>query len=635
MILNIQLACAIELRQLLRATDTDQSCAVLSFHQTYFDFQQRKQKIDALHQQMGQMSDQEKLSFYFISSQTLANESPQQALEYTQAGFVLAKRLSNEAQQLYFSMLELEILLEQQPREKTLREQERLTQLKTVLDALPWSYDKGMIYLIYVRINEHLENRYEQLSALHASVNMLESVGQDEITACGNQLLGLLYNELGNYYSAMKHGKKSRDYHRMALTAFQQNKDLSRVGVAKFNLGLIAYREHKYEEAIDYFNQVITLKQQLKEDFGMALSHMHMGAIYNKIDHPEEALKHLQLAIPLLETRQANNRLALGYSYLGETYHRLQQPNQADESILKSVDLAEKHLPPISSLQIYQDALTYLSPDTHEEKKNQIRTLLLNAQSTVLDSIEQDVSARSEAEILLNQQKSQNKLLAHMTGVQKHNLVLQQSINAEQKKWIIILSIVIIALLWSVIRQIRANREKTRLANTDYLTGLKNRRSFYDDLHQVHAAAKEGEIRNFLLIMDIDHFKQINDTFGHSMGDVVLTELSKLISNSYDNCGCFFRIGGEEFAFICEFENEQEARFFAERIRNSVEQHDWTFGQIALNVTISIGLSAIDKSQTISDVVKRADRALYWAKERGRNKVEMWRPKAPQMTMWL
>ncbi|WP_395377212.1 diguanylate cyclase [Marinicella sp. W31] len=620
LIVNIQVGFTSELRQILRETDTDWSCGLLSFHQSYYDFSLREQQISDQRQSINHMSDQQKLRFYFIASQTLSNESPPLALEYANLGFKLAQQLQNHTQQLFFSMLEWDILLELRPIQKTLPYLKGLKELKAELEALPRSYDKGMIYLMYVRINDVIESRYEQLSALHAAVHMLESLPSDQVNTCANQLLGLLYNELGHYYSVMKDGKKSRDYHTIALTAFQQNNDLSSVGVAKYNLGLISLKEEKYEEAISYFEHVIALKQQLKEGFGVALSHMHMGAIYNKIGESEQAYKHLKIAIPLLEMRQANSRLALAYAYLGEAQHRLGE-QQADSTLLKALDLAKKYLPPIARLQVYNGVLEHLSVENYTHRKHEILAQLLDIQAIVSERLEQDIGARTEAENLLNQQRSQNIVLAQMSGVQEQNLVLQKQINTQQEKWIIGLATVVLALLWSVWRQIKANREKTILANTDYLTGLKNRRSFYDKLRDIYTAAEKGRIRNFLLIMDIDHFKQVNDNYGHSMGDVVLTELSKLIDNHHQNCECTFRIGGEEFAFVCAFKNNQEVVRFAEMTRKNIAQHDWTFGQIQLDITVSIGISAIDKNQPMSDVVKEADRALYKAKEAGRNRV--------------
>jgi two-component system, cell cycle response regulator len=169
---------------------------------------------------------------------------------------------------------------------------------------------------------------------------------------------------------------------------------------------------------------------------------------------------------------------------------------------------------------------------------------------------------------------------------------------------------------------------------TDTLTALNNRR-FFDQrlLEEVEMARRKGD-RLSCLLLDIDHFKQINDSYGHQTGDQVLMRVAALIRAQMRTTDVLSRYGGEEFSALLANTPEPEAVEVAERIRTSVEQHSFTAddGQ-TFNVTISIGIATLDGGQsgqstsvknTAHILVGQADQALYKAKSAGRNQVFCW-----------
>ncbi|MGM0609342.1 MAG: GGDEF domain-containing protein, partial [Candidatus Muiribacteriota bacterium] len=121
-----------------------------------------------------------------------------------------------------------------------------------------------------------------------------------------------------------------------------------------------------------------------------------------------------------------------------------------------------------------------------------------------------------------------------------------------------------------------------------------------------------------LMILDIDYFKNINDTFGHQTGDKVLKELSELIQSIVRDSDYFFRIGGEEFAVLLPNTSTKNADDSAQRIKSKTEQHNFTKVK---KLTVSIGLTEYITNEDEDSFIKRADTALYKAKENGRNKV--------------
>lgn len=169
-------------------------------------------------------------------------------------------------------------------------------------------------------------------------------------------------------------------------------------------------------------------------------------------------------------------------------------------------------------------------------------------------------------------------------------------------------------------------REATRQAMTDQLTGLNNRRCFDDLSARELAAAKAAGRPLALLLLDIDHFKSLNDTYGHIAGDLALAEVAKAVQQCARVRDVPARMGGEEFAVLCPDTPAEAAMALAERIREAVAAlrlTDPTAGPLR-QVTVSVGVATLRAPDAkVTDLVARADGALYACKRGGRNQVQL------------
>ncbi|MBN2299091.1 MAG: GGDEF domain-containing protein [Deltaproteobacteria bacterium] len=156
------------------------------------------------------------------------------------------------------------------------------------------------------------------------------------------------------------------------------------------------------------------------------------------------------------------------------------------------------------------------------------------------------------------------------------------------------------------------------MAYRDGLTSLLNYRAFEEMLKAEQDRASRYDTTFSVMMIDIDHFKKVNDTFGHPIGDIVLKTLSDKLTDCVRKSDRVFRYGGEEFAVILPHTGLAKAKKLAERIRCTVEKMSFIAG---LHVTVSIGLSQYNDRLTSLDLVKQADRGLYLAKNRGRNRI--------------
>jgi len=171
-----------------------------------------------------------------------------------------------------------------------------------------------------------------------------------------------------------------------------------------------------------------------------------------------------------------------------------------------------------------------------------------------------------------------------------------------------------------------ANIKLEKLATTDGLTGMYNHRYFYQRLEEEFNISSRYNLSLACIMLDIDFFKKINDTYGHRKGDQILKEMAAIISHTIRKTDIAARYGGEEFVILLSHTNEKGAMFQAERIRSAVENGRYSVLPNGETVTISLGVATCRQDDVFSaeDLVKFADKALYEAKDRGRNQSVMW-----------
>jgi len=174
------------------------------------------------------------------------------------------------------------------------------------------------------------------------------------------------------------------------------------------------------------------------------------------------------------------------------------------------------------------------------------------------------------------------------------------------------------------IRSMRAEEELRRLVSTDSLTGMSSRRAFLERAGALFDQARRSDRDLSLLIMDLDHFKSINDRFGHPVGDEALVAFARICRQVFRDDDLIGRTGGEEFAVVLQGAGAEQAEKLAERLRQSLDETvvSSQAGEITLSVSIGVAPLAADES-TLNHWLKKADDALYAAKRNGRNRIEM------------
>jgi diguanylate cyclase (GGDEF)-like protein len=187
----------------------------------------------------------------------------------------------------------------------------------------------------------------------------------------------------------------------------------------------------------------------------------------------------------------------------------------------------------------------------------------------------------------------------------------------------IVAPLAVSSLIWLIVRNHRLLVEVDRLANHDDLTGLMNRRAFFGRARERMADAT-GEHAVALALADLDHFKAINDSFGHDAGDRALRHVAQEIARYAPKDALVARIGGEEFAILFDWTSLPDARAMMERVGQAVAASPCPVeGDARVAVTVSIGVAIAGAERDVDALLKRADAAMYAAKDSGRNQTRL------------
>lgn len=220
------------------------------------------------------------------------------------------------------------------------------------------------------------------------------------------------------------------------------------------------------------------------------------------------------------------------------------------------------------------------------------------------------------------QKISENKLLANQNKLKELRIADVHAQQEDQQRRFFFIFCTILLFILLLLRKLKVRKKLLVLAKTDSLTGLLNRTELFNQGHKLVQDASEQELDLSVLLFDIDHFKLINDKFGHSIGDLVLEKIAKLVSETMRARDVFSRLGGEEFVSILPNTNLDHAKAIAMRVIEKIAQYNFSELGVDDSITLSIGVANLkDTNPEFDDILHAADLAMYRAKAQGRNQM--------------
>lgn len=400
-----------------------------------------------------------------------------------------------------------------------------------------------------------------------------ESGRNDEAIGVNAQIAFAL-EESGKHQDALKRFQDSYDY-----WGKKKNNLLQQIAAIHLAGSLIELR--RIEEATSL---LLAAGKDVKANDSNAFSYLHFNLaqayfIQNKADL---ALTHLAVAEPAFK-RSGDNRGLI-------KLHLLKADILASRSQWELAYTAQSE---------------YLKLHLEQDKST------LSKQTTEMRTRFDSSKIEKENQLLIEKQQQKEKILQ----------ALQQN---ESLKTIVIVLVALILCIVTIFASIQVKRKIRfkRLALTDDLTKLANRRDSYAQANRLFVQAVKNGHTLSIVTFDIDHFKNVNDMWGHDVGDEVLIKLANICMKLMRNSDIIGRVGGEEFVVLLPNTNSEQALEVANRIVLSVANADWDELTPTKGQTISAGVATLTKESSLTQLLKKADQALYLAKSSGRNCVK-------------
>lgn len=412
------------------------------------------------------------------------------------------------------------------------------------------------------------------------------------------QDLGTVHSYLGQHEQAMGLLLES-------LALRHQLDDQPGIGDVYNNLGIIAYHRGDLDEAARCYHESEAIRVRLADEEGIATCRNNLGKVLTDQERFDEALTTLDRALEIWG-RLANRRgVAVARNNVGLVHHRRR-------------DLAEAARWYESSLALKRELGDH--PSTCETLIHLGRLRL--DEGRIDDAIELLDDAVGDAERYGIDAELAQACLAlsdayEVVGDHQAALFWHRRFHLVDRRVFDERSAERLQALQVAYQLARAERE----GSTDALTGLANRRALDRRLREECARARRSGLALSVALLDLDHFKPVNDTYGHALGDAVLTRLADLLRDHTRASDLPARYGGEEFAIVFPDTGLAPARAAAEQLRQRIRAASWSTLHPALTVTASFGVATMDRDPEPALLLKLADEQLYRAKAAGRDRV--------------
>jgi diguanylate cyclase (GGDEF)-like protein len=440
--------------------------------------------------------------------------------------------------------------------------------------------------------------------------------------------IAILYNRMGDYAQA-------RHIFTRALKAQRAAGMLREQAVTLHNLGRAHENLREWDAAREAFSESLAISRQLGYPRGEAYALRGLAAVANASDDPRGALETLKRAT-LLQSQTPDARLRAQIQLArGIAFHKLRRLTDSTAAleealaIFRQADaLGELNTTYSELAEVYAESVNWRAAYERQTDAKAISDKLLQHQ------IDQRFAAL-KVEFDTAAKEKENALLLRENEANEKALVQARSVRRLQAAVIVLTALLAALLATLAVYQRRSTLRMRELAMTDELTGVPNRRAVLAQLGLLlrdHAAPPCS-----ILIIDIDHFKTINDHHGHPAGDEVLRIVAERLRAAVSEPAFFGRLGGEEFLIVLPGTHLEDARWAAEGFRErimSVDMVRWFADR--RRITASIGVATFTPgADSPSTMLKRADSALYAAKRSGRNCVKTEPEAGPEVAAWV
>lgn len=531
-----------------------------------------------------------------------------------------------------------------------------------------------------------LQSAQEQhITQPHNAIHLCKQISK-ALTA-SPEVAGAYQDELIQTYLLLGNSNRTICDHTHALTAYQQACTLlqSRVnpaafGVCQIQIAEMHIRLNDFSEALSVSYRVLDTAQQLRDKNLEGLALNTIGLIYLALSEPARALSFLQQSVDILEFSEmpgtlakVNDNFCLTYLEIGEhgkalacsqkavaLYQESGRFHEMADALIHTGQVHHAKGDLEKALQAYEHSLEIAGTYNYECHKGTALFMIgqlqveqrkfQDAQNNLTESLRLTRSLRHHptygechrllSDLYARQQKFQQALKHH----QLYHAYIHHQYTRDLSSRVKVLELAYnlettTRISEALQEQNKALREEVRLrkqaqarledlSRLDPLTGIYNRRYFFELAEREFSRSRRYTRPISVIMIDLDYFKAINDTHGHAVGDQVLTEVALRIQECVRKVDIACRYGGEEFLVLLPETSLAEASVLAQRIWNTLTSHPTSTKKLTIPVQASIGVACTkqDSALSLDELIEQADKALYRAKELGRNRIELFTP---------
>ncbi|MCL1141327.1 diguanylate cyclase [Shewanella gaetbuli] len=452
------------------------------------------------------------------------------------------------------------------------------------------------------------------LEDLIIAQQLYENIGMDYWANENLSQLATTYRRFGDPETALKYQIKLEQAYKKSAMKFEANTINTQIAYSLAEL-------NKFEESNQRLQDSVTFWQEQQDEVYVADAKISIAGNLLKMNKTDQALRILEAVEPIV-TPEFDSVHGYMNLYLAQAYFAKQEYEKAisyTQTAIKDFDRNGNQRSQNESLKLQAD--TYAAMGNFQQAFKVFT--LYNQKHLALDKQTMaDRNAEMKARFNTNKIASENELLLKNSQEKEQQLRIMQ--RNENLQIVIMLLVAIILVIVSVFayNQVKRKHKFRTLALTDELTGLSNRRDTYHQATQFIAQAKQTHKPFSIISFDADHFKQVNDKWGHDIGDKVLVKLAALTVGLMRDTDVVGRVGGEEFLVLLPGVSHNSAVEIAQRLVDNIAQYNWSGISAELHQTVSAGVVTLTDEETLSPLLLKADHALYEAKHSGRNCVK-------------
>jgi len=456
----------------------------------------------------------------------------------------------------------------------------------------------------------------EALANLNAAYRGAEARGDEKRRL---EALSLIANVYADVHVAQY--DKAVEYYRQLLAAYERRGEQSDVADTLFNLGATSETKGDLAAAEEYYRRALRGFQQLKKPADVAFCQRALGSCLIKQGRAGVAMPLLDASLAYYESTHDAEATASARQTRGIAERRLGRATEAlaDLAAARAFFEREKNTRYLER-NLGETALAHATRGEWQAAYD-AETHRGALQDQLAEKRRDELSSRLRVEFDTTKKEQENRALVRENSLRTAALAAADRERRWQRVAIALTALLAAALAVLFWRQVVNTRRMRAMAMTDELTRLPNRRNILAVAENAFVESQRSHKPMSVIAFDIDHFKRINDTWGHAAGDDVLRNVARTCRMALRPSDSVGRTGGEEFLVVLRDTSASQAIEVAERLRAAVERLEFATIESGLRVTISLGVQSRTAQRSIDAMIGEADELLYRAKSGGRNRV--------------